>query len=100
MKRFKVYLLDDAVKEFEKAFNYYHTINPTLSKKFYSATNRAINDLKINPFYQIRYDEFRMKMVKKFPFIIHFIINEDTHIVSIYVIRNSYQNPEKYPTKK
>ena len=97
MKRFKIYILDEAIKDLTEALEYYKNINPKLAKKFYSSTNSALNDLKKNPFYQIRYDEFRIKIVKHFPYIIHYIIDEQNQIVAVYGIRNSYQNPDKYP---
>lgn len=97
MKRFKVIILDEAVLDFNKAIDYYKEINPKLAKKFFENTNSAFNDLKKNPFYQIRYDEFRMKVVKKFPYIIHYIIFEKTNTVAVFGIRNSYQNPDSYP---
>lgn len=98
MKRFKIIILDDATADFREAFEYYKDISPALAKKFFACTNAALNDLKKNPFYQIRYDDFRMKIVKKFPYIIHYIIDENTKIVAVYGIRNSYQDPEKYPS--
>lgn len=37
-----------------------------------------------------------MKIVKKLPYIIHYILDEKRQIVFVYGIRNSYQNPKKY----
>ena len=98
MNRYRIIILDEAVDDFRKAFDYYKAIRPSLAKKFFVATNSALNDLKKNPFYQIRYDEFRMKIVKKFPFIIHYIVDEQSKVVAVYGIRNSYQDPENYTT--
>src|SRR5690554_1844316 len=64
---------------------------------FIKLVNTALNDLKKNPHYQIRYDNFRMKIVKKFPYVIHYILDENRQIVFVYGIRNSYQDPDKYP---
>lgn len=100
MKKFKIRLLDDATYDLNTAFDYYKNINPKLAKKFFTAIDATISDLKKNPFYQIRYELFRMKTVKHFPFIIHFIVDEFTYTVFIYGIRNSYQNTDKYPSFK
>ncbi|MBI2258941.1 MAG: type II toxin-antitoxin system RelE/ParE family toxin [Flavobacteriia bacterium] len=99
MKKFKILILNQASEEFEEAFEYYKEINPKIAKKFFNQTNIALNDLKKNPFYQIRYDDFRMKIVKKFPYIIHYIVDENSKNVTVYGIRNSYQNPDSYPKK-
>jgi plasmid stabilization system protein ParE len=93
MKRFKIVVYDDAIADFNKALDYYRNISPALTKKFHSAVNTAFNDLKKNPFYQIRYDNFRLKLVKKFPYLLHFIIDENNKTVFVYGIRNSYQDP-------
>ena len=98
MKKFKVKLLDEAVNDLEIALDYYQKINPKLAIKFFAATESTFSNLKKNPFYQIRYELFRMKTIKHFPYIVHFIVDELNHIVFVYGIRNSYQNTDKYPT--
>ncbi len=94
MKKFKIVLYDDAIIDFNKALDYYRDINPTVAKKFHSAINTTFNDLKKNPFYQIRYDNFRLKLVKKFPYLLHFIVDEKTKSIFIYGVRSSHQNPD------
>lgn len=94
MKKFKIVLYDDAIIDFNKALEYYRNISPAVAKKFYRAVNTTFNDLNKNPFYQLRYDNFRLKPVKKFPFLLHFIVDEHTNTVFIYGIRNSHQNPD------
>ena len=94
MEKFKVDLYDEAIADLNKALKHYRDISPSLAKKLHGAVNTAINDLKKNPFYQIRYDNFRMKLVKKFPYVLHFIIDDNAKTVFIYGIRNSNQNPD------
>ena len=67
MIKFKSRILNEAIDDFEKAYAYYKKINVKVANNFFSQTNKAFNDLKKNPFNQIRYDEFRMKTVKNFP---------------------------------
>lgn len=98
MKKFKIKLLDEAVNDLNAALDYYKNIHPKLAKKFLSSTESTFSDLKKNPFYQIRYELFRMKTVKQFPYIVHFIVDELNYTVFVYGIRNSYQNTDKYPT--
>jgi toxin ParE1/3/4 len=93
MVKFKIVLYDEAIADFNNALDYYRNISPAVTKKFHGAVNTTFNDLKKNPFYQIRYDNFRLKLVKKFPYILHFIIDGTTKTVFIYGIRNSHQDP-------
>ncbi|MES2139449.1 MAG: type II toxin-antitoxin system RelE/ParE family toxin [Bacteroidota bacterium] len=94
MKKFKIVLYDDAISDFNKTLTYYRNISPAVAKKFHSAVNTSFNDLKKSPFYQIRYDNFRLKIVKKFLCLLHFIVDENTKTVFVYGIRNSHQNPD------
>jgi plasmid stabilization system protein ParE len=94
MKKFKIVLYDDAVTDFSKALDYYKKISPSVAKKFHSSVNTTFNELKKNPFYQIRYDNFRLKLIKKFPYLLHFIVDEKNKIVFVYGIRSSHQNPD------
>lgn len=97
MTPFIIRVLAIAEADLDEAFEYYSDISPKLGQRFIKSLNNALNDLKTNPYYQTRYDNFRMKMVEKFPYIIHYIIDESRQIVFVYGVRNSYQDPEKYP---
>lgn len=94
MKKFAVVLYTEAIADFKEALKHYRDISPAVSKKFRGAVNTTVNDLKKNPFYQIRYDNFRLKVVKKFPYVFHFIVNEDAGTVFVYGIRNSHKDPD------
>ena len=93
MKRFKILLHEDAIADLKIALQYDREIGASLENRFLIQANKALEELIKNPFYQIRYDNFRMKVVKKFPYVIHFIVDENESIVYVYGIRNSLQNP-------
>jgi hypothetical protein len=94
VKRFTIKIYQDAIDDFNNASDYYFKISPKVKKRFYTAVNAAFNDLKINPYYQIRYDKFRLKLIKKFPYLIHYIIDEENNSILVFGIRNSFQDPE------
>ncbi len=96
MKSFTIRVLNSAKADLDEAFEYYSEIDLKLGQRFIKLVNTTLNDLKKNPHYQIRYDNFRMKVVNKFPYVIHYILDEKRQIVLIYGNCNSYQNPEKY----
>ena|ERR1035437_5483238 len=94
MKDFEIILLDEAIADIQKAIDYYKIISPILAKKFHTAINNTFTELKKNPFYQVRYDNVRMRSVKKFPYLLHFVVNEQLNTVEIYGVRHSAQNPD------
>lgn len=104
MKSFTIRVLNAAEADLDEAFkyqaDYQADINPKLGQRFIKIANATLNDLMKNHHYQIRYDSFRMKVINKFPYVIHYILDEKRKIVFVYGIRNSYQNPEKYPKKQ
>lgn len=94
---FKVALSKDAKQDLKGICDFYQKISPNIKLKFITNFNLTIEQLKINPYYQIRYDSFRMRQVVKFPIVIHFIVLEKSNTVQIFGIRHAKQNPENYP---
>ncbi|MCP3659934.1 MAG: type II toxin-antitoxin system RelE/ParE family toxin [Bacteroidetes bacterium] len=83
---FKIKLEKAALKDLQKAVDWYSSQKVGLGKKFYSAFQKAIGNLQKNPFYQIRYDEVRCFPLKKFPFMIHFTLQEDIELIVIRAV--------------
>ena len=94
MKHFEIILLDDAIMDIQNTIDYYNTISTSLAKKFHKAVNNAFTELKKNPFYQVRYDNVRLRTVKGFPYVLHFVVDENPNIVFVFGVRNSSQNPD------
>ncbi len=49
------------------------------------------------PLFQIKYDTMRLRIIHKFPYTIHFIVDEAKQTVYIYGIRYAPSNPETWP---
>lgn len=94
---FTVFLSDDALEDFEGVIDYYGLISKTVRTKFIKGFDKTMIILSENPYYQIRYDNIRLKQVKGFPILLHFIVYTETQTVVIYGVRHGRQNPENYP---
>lgn len=94
---FKVLISKDAKLDFKEASEHYGMISSELKKKFRENFYSTIEQLKQIPHFQIRYDDFRMRQVKGFPVMIHYILIQDREIIKIYGVRFAQQNPENYP---
>ena len=94
---FKILISKNAKSDLSDIRGFYEAISRNLEKKFLENFHLTLEQLKFNPFFQVRYDQFRMRQVKKFPVIIHFITNTEKHTVKILGIRYAKQNPENYP---
>ncbi|MGE0635342.1 MAG: hypothetical protein AB7G44_08305 [Bacteroidia bacterium] len=87
------YLTEDAVADLQNGVRWYNNQQAGLGKRFYSTAVNSIKEIAKRPLSAaLRYDEVRCYPVKKFPYMIHFLIHENSMIV-LGVI-NTALNPE------
>lgn len=92
---FKILILEEAKSDVRESIAWYKNINPMLSKRFANSFNNSVKQIKDNPFrYQIRYDEERVILLKTFPYLIHFSIDNETIVIKavLHKSRNSKIN--------
>ena len=94
MSLFEVKIHDRAIQDIWEGFNYYEEKQKGLGLKFNKSILIAVESLKLNPFYQIRYNTFRCLPIKRFPFMIHFEIDEKQKRVDVYAVINAYLDPK------
>ena len=69
--------------------------NSTLGDFIITYRSNSVKQIKDNPFrFQIRYDEIRVVLLKTFPYLIHFSIDNETIVIKavIHTSRNSKIN--------
>ena len=86
-----------AESDIQQAIDYYDRQQVGLGEKFWLSVQKHIASIGKNPFFQIRYGEIRCLPVTKFPFMIHFLIDEKVKIVYILSVFHTSQNPDKWP---
>lgn len=85
---YHIKLTDEAKLNIVEASEYYLKISKSLENKFQTDLINTIDKLKESPqHHQIRYRGIRIAHLKKFPFSIHFLIQEDI----IYVLKILHQ---------
>jgi hypothetical protein len=94
---YKIYFSEIADKDIEQAVEYYSNISESSVYNFKYQLNQVLDNLELNPFYQVRYKNVRAIPFKSLPFITLFSINEKEKIVYIYSFFNTYQDTLKYP---
>lgn len=93
---FTVAFSEEAVEDLDIALEYYRNISLALCEKFIKHFDETTLQLENIPYFQIRYDEMRLRKIKKFPVILHFIINSNKTVI-VHGVRFAQQNPENYP---
>ena len=65
-----------------------------MGEKFLLDYKDHLNTLNNFPFFEEKYNIVRTVRLKKFPYTIHFTVDEFEKIVSIQAVTCDYQNPE------
>lgn len=89
-----------AFNDIQQAIDYYNEQQAGLGKRFYHTILDSFDTIKLNPFYEIRYDEMRCYYTKPFPFLIHFVVDEQKSSIIVIAVIHTSLNPEKWPYKK
>ena len=75
----------------------YHKIEELqqgLGKRFASKLLLTLNSIKRNPhFASVRYDDIRCTAIKKFPYMVHYHIDEDELLITILAVYSTHKEP-------
>lgn len=85
-----------ALQDIQKAIDYYDEQQIGLGEKFEAAINHHLVTLIKNPFFQIRYDLVHCLPMKKYPYMIHFTINEQDKSLTVRAVFNTSLDPKKW----
>jgi toxin ParE1/3/4 len=94
---YKIIISPKAQIEIEDISEYYSQINFTILTKFYSELENAYKYLETNPHFQTRYKNYRAIPIKKFPYLLFFVIDETTKTIKVLSCFNTSRSPKNYP---
>jgi toxin ParE1/3/4 len=87
--KIKPWVYDDI----QKGIDWYNAAQNGLGEKFHKAIKKGFKTLTINPFFQIRYDNVRCFPLKKFPYMIHYVVEEDKRWIVVLAVINTNRDP-------
>ena len=94
MKDFSIVFSPFSLEDAEQAVAYYEEQQAGLGKKFALNLQLILNAIKRNPYYtSIRYEDIRCAGIKRFPFLVHYHINEESFQVTIIAVYSTHQEP-------
>jgi toxin ParE1/3/4 len=85
--RYKVEVESIAWDDLQSAIDYYATFSKTTSLRFHDRAIQTISELAEYANYQIRYEQIRIRMIKGFPYSIHYEVFDLEKIILVYGIR-------------
>lgn len=94
MKKYRVIFSPHALTDLEDAVYYYNEQQKGLGKRFAGQVQLALKSIKTNPhFASFRYEDVRCAQVPKFPYLVHYTIDETTRTVLIAAVYGTRQEP-------
>jgi hypothetical protein len=90
---FNIQTLIRAELELDEIIYYYENIQNGLGNRFLTDYENLLDILESYPFFEQKYNIMRQLPFKKFPYTIHFQVDEFENIVYIESITCDYQNP-------
>ncbi|WP_395050981.1 hypothetical protein [Flavobacterium sp.] len=90
---YEIIILVRADLEADEISEYYESVSNGLGTKFYNEFEDYVETLKTFPFFEEKYNIVRTLPLKKFPYTIHFTVDENEKIVSIQAVTSNYQDP-------
>ncbi|WP_409417745.1 hypothetical protein [Flavobacterium sp. PS2] len=90
---YEIIILLRADLEVDEIAEYYESLTNGLGKKFFNEYQDYVETLKTFPFFEEKYNIVRTLPLKKFPYTIHFTIDENEKLVSVLAVTSNYQNP-------
>ena len=94
MKSYRIKIDSKALSDIREITEWYEMQQNGLGNRFKSTVIHHIDHLKESPqSFAIRYHQIRCMIIKKFPYMIHFYINEQTETVIILAVISTDRNP-------
>jgi len=91
----------EAMSDIQEIINWYDEQKVGLGELFHNTIVNHIDMLKISPhIYNVRYKQIRCVLVRKFPYMIRYYINEKTQTVEILAVISTFRSPIIWPVKK
>jgi len=94
---YKVILLPPAKEDIKSASDWYNKQQKGLGKQFSISVRKTVKFIKNNPLaYRTRYGNTKTAIIERFPYMLHYSIDDDEKLIIISTILHTSRNPEKW----
>ena len=91
---YTLYITPTAIKDIEEALEYYNSKVSDLGFRLTDDVEYNLDSISQNPYaFAERYKNVRGKLLKKFPYLILYQINNTAQSIEVIRLFNTYQNP-------
>ncbi len=100
MKKYSMKIEPEALADIREITDWYNEQQAGLGKQFQNTAIKQINSLSKSPqIHAIRYKEIRCMIIKNFPYMVHFYINDNNDKIEIFAVISTSRDPKIW-TKK
>ena len=93
--KFTIKIDQEAIIDIQKSSKWYEIQSKNLGNRFKNQVRKHIDSLKINPtLFSEKYKNVRCRKIVKFPFLIHYIVDEKKLIINVFAILHTSRNPK------
>lgn len=90
---FEIVILLRAELEVDEIAEYYESLSDGLGTKFFNEYQKYVDTLNTFPFFEEKYNTVRTVPLKKFPYTIHFTVDEVNKVAAVHAVTSNYQDP-------
>ncbi len=97
---YKIKIEPEVYEDIQEGVTWHNQQETGLGNRLHSVIKAAFEKLKTNPYFQIRYDNVRCFPLQKFPYMIHYTLDEERQIIIIRAVFHTAQSPEQWVRRK
>lgn len=91
---YKIKIHKEAFNDIQNSIDWYDKQSNGLGLRFASQVIKQISMLRENgKHYPIRYNDVRCMIIKKFPFLVHYHIDEEADLITVFAVFHTSLNP-------
>ncbi|HOY51966.1 MAG TPA: type II toxin-antitoxin system RelE/ParE family toxin [Prolixibacteraceae bacterium] len=99
--KFKIVFNPNFQEDITQAVNWYNHQHTGLGTRFFNIVKKQTAELSTSALhFSIRYDDVRCFRVEKFPYLVHYRVNEQARIVKVEALLHTSRNPELWTTRE
>jgi len=92
---FKLTYAVEVYNDLQENIDWYNQKQSGLGSRFFKAVKEQIARIKKSPYtIAIRYEDVRCAKVKRFPYLVHFKIFQDTNIIKVIAVFSTHRDPK------
>lgn len=95
MRRYLVEISEGARADILEAKRWYNRQRDGLGEEFSNSIKEKVKTIKRQPHFAVKYRDVRTLSIVRFPYLIHFRINEDASTIEILGVVSMHRGPEK-----